>query len=278
MPPDWTTVTVVRANTVEKYSCTTIDDYAASTGHRPLLGKYKIYCNPIDTPHKFVPLLKYRDIKLNQPDRIGELIGLLDDIDLSPHLDPGVRLLHIEQAIVTCAHQVFRPRPRSSKEGWSPRIRAHIISLQMIVRIKRHVYGHHHYSKWTEQTFSKGLRAILKSWRAALADLADTGDPDAKPFPPILDLANFGFLEETWHDRSLPEIRQVVIPAFLAVKKLLQGNIREDARHDFGGLRSRLQSEFGAGRIKPSIKTILSAKQKQVYTMEAVISQGITHT
>ena len=41
---------------------------------------------------------------------------------------------------------------------------------------------------------------------------------------------------------------------------------------------SCLQSEFGAGRIKPSIKTILSAKQKQLYTMEAVISQGIIHT
>ena len=59
-------------------------------------------------------------------------------------------------------------------------------------------------------------------------DLADTGDADAKPFPPILDLANVGFREETWHDRTLPEIRQVVIPAFLAARKLLQGNIRED--------------------------------------------------
>ena len=126
---------------------------------RPLLGKYKIYCNPIDTPHKFVPPLKY--INLNQPDRIGEFIGLLDDIDLSPHLDPGSRLLHIEQTIVTCAHKVFKPKPRRSKGRWSHRIRAHPISLQMIVRIKRHVYGHHHYSKWTEHNFGKGLRTIL---------------------------------------------------------------------------------------------------------------------
>ena len=148
----------------------------------------------------------------------------------------------------------------------------------MIVRIKRHVYGHQNYSKWTQHTITKGLRANLKSWRDALADLADTGDLDANPFPPILDLANFGSQEETWHNRTIPEIRQVVIPAFLAAKKLLPGNFREDARCDFGGLMAGLQSEFSAGRIKPSFKTILAARQKQMYTMEAVISQDITHT
>ena len=106
----------------------------------------------------------------------------------------------------------------------------------MIVRIKKHVFGHHHYTKWTELTFRKGLHNILKAWRAALADHQDPGDPEAKPYPTHLNLSDFPFREETWHDRPLEAIRYVVVPAFLAIKTLLQGNIREDSRRSFGGL------------------------------------------
>ena len=39
-----------------------------------------------------------------------------------------------------------------------------------------------------------------------------------------------------------------------------------------------MQSQCSAGRIKPSIRTLIAEKQKQMYTMEAVLSEGVTHT
>ena len=151
------TATVSGTNTIESYSCAPIDDNPGTSGHRPLLGRFKVQCAPIPTPHKFIVPRKYRDIKLNQKEKIGDLISLLDEIDLAPGLDLGARLLHLEKAIVERAHRIFKPKANRSKAGWSPRIRAIRISLQMIVRIKRHVFGNHHYSKWTELTFWNGL-------------------------------------------------------------------------------------------------------------------------
>ena len=74
---------LIRTNTIESYSCAPIDDYPGTSGHRPLLGRFKIHCTPIPTPHKFIAQMKYRDIKLNQKEKIGDLISLLEEIELA---------------------------------------------------------------------------------------------------------------------------------------------------------------------------------------------------
>ena len=153
---------LIRTNTIEAYSCAPIDDYPGTSGHRPLLGRYKLHCAPIPTPHKFIAPMKYRDIKLNQKEKIGDLIGLLEEIDLAPGLDPGARLLYLEETIVERAHRIFKPKANRSKAGWSPRIRAITISLQMIVRIKRHVFGHHHYFNGLNLPFVRASITSLK--------------------------------------------------------------------------------------------------------------------
>ena len=60
---------LIRTNTIESYSCAPIDDNPGTSGHRPLLGRFKIQCAPIPAPHKFIAPRKYRDIKLNQKER-----------------------------------------------------------------------------------------------------------------------------------------------------------------------------------------------------------------
>jgi hypothetical protein len=176
-------------------------------------------------------------------------------------------MLHIEEEVVRLAHTVFKPATRRRKEGWSPRIQTITIALQHIVRIKRHTFGHHNYTLWTENSYRRGLHLVLKSWRSALTNLA-IPDPDAEdPFPPSLDLDSSPYRLGTWAARSLPDLRHCIIPAFQSLKSMLHGNIRVTSRREFGGLMSRLQVECSAGRIRTCIKVVMTAKQRRPYTM-----------
>ena len=129
---------------------------------------------------------------------------LLQELVLPDDLDAEERLESLTDAIVSCAQAAFPPRNKQHKDGWSPAVRETTIALEKIKLIKRHVFGHKGYSKWTPASFGKGMHEVLRCWRRDVKRLH--GD---RPEDEIPDLG-LPFPLESWRLRTLPETAEII--------------------------------------------------------------------
>ena len=118
----------------EAPSCEIIDDYTETTGHCPIIGRYKIVTEGVKKKYKAINPTTLSDVKLGQKDKAAQIAQLLQDLVLPDDLD--ARLEFLTDSIVRCAQLAFPPKNKQRKDGWSPTVREITIALEKIKLFK----------------------------------------------------------------------------------------------------------------------------------------------
>lgn len=159
-------------------SCEITDDYTGTTGHRPIIGRYKIVTEGVNKKHKAVNPTVLSDVS-GGPEGQGSAYGLISS-------GPGsgsARHTGCQGEAGALDGRYRALPPASPKEqtaqgqaGRSPAVREINTALNKIELIKQHIFGHEGYSKWTAGTYGKGLREVLRCWTRDLRHLNCSAD------------------------------------------------------------------------------------------------------
>ena len=219
----------------------------------------------------------FRDVNLKQTEKVDALVGLLEDLDLLPELPAAERLERLGAEMVRCTQQIFKPRSKSQKQGWSPAVRAHDILRRSILKIKRHIAGEHHYSHWTPLTFRAGMTIILRDWLRDVTRL-EAGLKKGGEDPDFLNPPDFAFGHSFWTSATYVSTLLCVQDAYEASLKLLQGRRRSDSRLEFSHFMRQLELDRRSGQLRTGINVTLGKTSFAGFSLDALTDQGVTHT
>ena len=230
------------------------------TDHWPLLGTYLVTRRgPKENRGSSVPIF---DISTEDHRRMEKLKNALDEYQMPLGSDAGLFLEQVGADTVALAKRIFG-RSKRCKGGWSPQSAVLTLNLRKVITISRHISGARGHAVWTEDSFKRGMRLLLRDWRSRLEAMS----PDEATFASYLNWHAYSYGFRYWDSLSLRDVATVVHSASRVCQGRLHGRMRRDRRLELGARVRKIEAARLRGKIS-SLLAVVFGRKKLGYRME----------